>query len=355
FEACLHLGIEPDFELKKTAKPRDTFAPRKGKIPGDLWQQKASAIIADAQQGLWDKRAWMAFTDPDLNPLKGLQVRRGLTENTIRQAELGWVFGGVYDNPKSWGIKTEISEKTGEPKKIWVPSGLLIPGKLNGKIIKLKVRLWDPIGSLRYILVSGSDPGPTVLENRKTFCIVESELDALLIHQEAGDLVSSVALGSAQVRPSTDLHKKLLEADTILVALDSDEAGGKQAWQFWLKTYTQAKRWPVPIKKDPGEAFQAGLNIRAWIIAGLSNSTPSTKVRTGENNCEIEKTHTQRILAPEADSSGLNCLGAICGEVRYRPVDGSPYLWCEQQNKAVIDIQECPKGNWAKDEKGFPM
>ncbi|MDD5476381.1 MAG: hypothetical protein PHU03_07715, partial [Syntrophales bacterium] len=57
----------------------------------------------------------------------------------------------------------------------------------------------------------------------------------------------------------------------ILNALDYDDAGGKEAWHFWPEAYgkKKVKRWPVPEGKDPGEAYQAGVNLRAWIKAGL--------------------------------------------------------------------------------------
>lgn len=99
--------------------------------------------------------------------------------------------------------------------------------------------------------------------------MVESELDGLLISQEAGDMVGVIAMGSAQIRPDQRTDKVLREADLILVALDSDQAGGKEAWGFWKNTYRNARRWPVPIGKDPTEAAQMGLDLRVWVKAGL--------------------------------------------------------------------------------------
>ena len=48
------------------------------------------------------------------------------------------------------------------------------------------------------------------------------------------------------------------------------ESAGAEAAIWWLQRWPNtAKRWPVPVGKDPGEAIKAGCNLRAWLIAGL--------------------------------------------------------------------------------------
>jgi len=112
---------------------------------------------------------------------------------------------------------------------------------------------------------------PLVLESGKNvFVIVESELDALLIFQEAGDVAGVIAMGSASARPDAAAHDLLKKSDKILNALDYDPAGARAAGKFWPETYgAKVIRWPVPIGKDPSGAWQQGLNIRDWIEAGL--------------------------------------------------------------------------------------
>ena len=107
------------------------------------------------------------------------------------------------------------------------------------------------------------------IRGQESFVIVESELDGLLIDQDAGDLTGVVSLGNAQSKPDQETDRVLRQSRLILIALDFDEAGAKASWKYWLSTYSNAFRWPVPIGKDPGEAFHKGLNIRAWIQAGF--------------------------------------------------------------------------------------
>jgi hypothetical protein len=59
------------------------------------------------------------------------------------------------------------------------------------------------------------------------------------------------------VKPKEHAAELLAGALCILVALDHDEAGAK-AWPWWETTYQQARLWPVPKGKDPGEAFAQG-------------------------------------------------------------------------------------------------
>jgi hypothetical protein len=63
----------------------------------------------------------------------------------------------------------------------------------------------------------------------------------------------------------------LRSSKLIHLALDTDDAGAKDAWLWWGQTFSQAKRWPSIEGKDPGEMWIAGVNLKAWIIAGIES------------------------------------------------------------------------------------
>jgi len=87
---------------------------------------------------------------------------------------------------------------------------------------------------------------------------------------KAGDLCAVVAMGTATAKPDTATHKALKAGEVILNSLDGDEAGAKAAWKFWPDTYGKAaRRWPTIQGKDASEARLNGLDLRAWVIAGL--------------------------------------------------------------------------------------
>lgn len=196
---------------------------------------------------------------------------KGLTDDTIRTARLGLNPSDLYFDRQSWGLPAEVKEN-GKPKKLWLPAGLVIPYFLNGNIIRLRIR--RPEGEPRYYIVPGSDTKPMTWNlDKKTLVILESELDGLLLNQEVGDLVGIVALGTATAKPDSHIHTALTGADLILVALDTDEAGAKASWSFWPETYgAKAKRWPCIMGKDPSDAWKNGLDLRAWIVAGVSDA-----------------------------------------------------------------------------------
>jgi hypothetical protein len=114
------------------------------------------------------------------------------------------------------GVTQELNDR-GRPKKLWIPEGLVIPCFEDGKVVRLRIRCSDQRVGKRYILVSGSSNQLMVWNLIKTsIIIVESELDGLLLWQEAGDLIGVVALGSAQTKPDNYTHEVLLKAERSL-------------------------------------------------------------------------------------------------------------------------------------------
>lgn len=105
--------------------------------------------------------------------------------------------------------------------------------------------------------------------NRGAVVIVESEFDALLTQQEAGDLCSTVALGGVAKKPDVVTHNLLKKCSLILYALDFDDAG-KKAYLFWRQKYANLRPWPVAQAKSPGDAIKNGISLREWVLQGIS-------------------------------------------------------------------------------------
>ncbi|MEJ2727450.1 MAG: hypothetical protein P8185_02880 [Deltaproteobacteria bacterium] len=144
-------------------------------------------------------------------------------------------------------------------------------------------------------MVPGSNSAPMILGDEKFVeLVVESELDGILLNQEVGDLTRLVALGSAQIRPDMQTTECLKRTWKILVALDSDEAGAKEAFTWWLKQFPNAERWPVILGKDPSEAKLNGLNLRDWVFAtfpfleNLEERAAIIEYEGGKNRKEAE-------------------------------------------------------------------
>ncbi|MCG2772583.1 MAG: toprim domain-containing protein [Desulfobacterales bacterium] len=199
-----------------------------------------------------------------------LTEKRGLTVETIKAAGLGYLPLDRWETAPAWGL-VEILKDDGTAKKLWFPRGLTIPLCTGDQVLRVRIRRPKSAGDPRYFLVRGSDTRAMILSTDKpSTLLVESELDSLLLHQMAGDLVNVIALGNAQTRPDQQIADLLNQSKLILVALDADQAGAAESWGWWKKEhYPQAHRWPPVAGKDPGDMLAAGVNLRTWVEAGL--------------------------------------------------------------------------------------
>jgi len=165
---------------------------------------------------------------------------------------------------------SKLKNKKGGWLRLWLPVGMVIPYAVGNEVHRLRIRRPEMRGiDIRYYAVPGSGMSTMILRpEARAFVVVESELDAILLDQEAGDLAGAVAVGSSSAKPDEYAFNVLRSSLHILVALDFDAAGAK-AWKWWRSNFPDCERWPVPKGKDPGEAYKAGVNLRAWIKAGL--------------------------------------------------------------------------------------
>jgi len=260
-------GLTPeDFPRTGRKKEERTWKPKepdKNRVPEE-WSNSAEIFLEDCEHHLLANQEIRSY-------LHG----RGLKFETILAARLGWNPKDEFQTRTLWGLPPATDDQ-GRPTRTYLKAGLIIPHFKDGKVIGLKIRKANPGTGGRYTHVFGSDASPMVWGlDKETLVIVESELDGLLLNQEAGDLAGVIALGSATNRPDDETDRALKEAGLILVALDSDEAGAKEAWKWWKAHYLNFKRWLVFRGKDPTEAKQAGLDLRSWVLAGLPGESPS--------------------------------------------------------------------------------
>lgn len=257
-ETCLFLGRHPGPHKHSPLAP-PSWSPLIAKAPRELWQMKAKTFLTVAINTLWSKqgepiRAW-------------LKAARGLNDATIKKSMLGYSPMDIDEPRSAWGLEPLFQD--GTEHRQWIPKGLAIPLIQNNNVMRIRIRRDHPDDEPCYAIISGSSDLPLNIGHDKgAIIIVGSELDAWLLSQEAGDLCAVVALGNAQVKPDSETYKRLQNASVILFSLDLDDTGTKSSWNFWRDNY-QAKRWPIIKGKDANEARLNGLDLRAWVIAGL--------------------------------------------------------------------------------------
>jgi len=230
-----------------------------GVVDINLWLEKAAKLVDWAHGLLLENdniRRWL--------------LKRGIKKKTIIKFKLGWNPGrdgkDLFRPRESWGLET-ILKTNKQKKKLWIPSGLVIP-KLTGDTVE-RIRIRRPEGEPRYYIIPGSSMTTLALHaDARAVVVVESELDAMLLDQEAEDLAGVVALGASSTLPDRVTVSGLVKSSIILQALDYDQAGLK-ASEWWQDSFPQVVRWPVPAGGDPGEAYQAGVDLKKWIIAGF--------------------------------------------------------------------------------------
>jgi DNA primase len=282
--ACKELGKElaemEEYQAPKFKRPAaaGSFSPREITAPADLWIEHAEKFVEACHQQLLD------LGEGEGTPLAYL-LSRGITKETAIKFRLGWNQGekgkAIYKAREAWGLETVMSGD--KKKKLWLPIGLVIPFYLDSILRRVRIRI--PVEhrtaefSLSYYLVPGSSMDTFIINPAaKAFVIIEAELDAILVDQLAGDLTGTMAMGNSTAKPTSAAFALLSDCLHISNALDYDartsaegkyENPGGVGWLWWKKHFAQAERWPVPVGKDPGDAFKDGIDLRAWITAGL--------------------------------------------------------------------------------------
>ncbi|MCX5876626.1 MAG: CHC2 zinc finger domain-containing protein [Deltaproteobacteria bacterium] len=270
--ACARLGVEPQAAPAANQIPAQrqaqTFTPTQVSAPEDVWSTKAGAFVKYCHEQLLnnpDQLTWLA--------------QRGIDAVQVVKFRLGFNPANAWRERTAWGLPVELKPETGKPKKLWLPLGLVIPVLADGLVVQLRIR--RPDGDLRYFVVPGSNRAPLITRrDAEAFVVVESGLDAILLDGLAGDLVGVVAMGNDSAKPSADLFPLLAQAAHLSICLDSDatrknpttgkmESPGAKSSLWWLSQFRQAERIPVIGGKDPGDAFKAGVDLRAWVLAGL--------------------------------------------------------------------------------------
>ena len=212
-------------------------------VPTTAWQDQALDVVSNCQATLWSDAGTKA---------RDWLNRRGLAKDTVRKWRLGF-------NPRDQKLCG-----------LWVPRGIVIPCLAAGQTWYLKVR--RATGQAKYSQVSGGQValfGADTIANLDTVVVTEGEFDAMLLHQEAGDLVGAGTLGSASARLPDAWVPYLLGVQRLLVAYDTDVAGARGAAR-WESVSPRARRIVPLAGKDVTDFYLAGGDIRAWVQLALA-------------------------------------------------------------------------------------
>ena len=179
-----------------------------------------------------------------------------------------------------------------------LPRGLVIATRRRTGVVALTVRCPNdrPESRPKYWQVKESSNVPFVAGRAGLpVLLVESSLDAALVHQEAGDLCAAVALmGDMKgVDTATDAF---VRAAPLVIACPDNDAGGRIAWPRWKQAFPSAVCCPAVGGKDVGEMHVAALRleavptVREWVTSILFLAENSRL--DGRQNVENEQGDT---------------------------------------------------------------
>lgn len=263
-DACKELGVNTD---TNSWRQISAYAPSKAcqpEPPAPLplaWQKRASRFVADCAKRMVPESCGLAYA-----------LSRHLTPETVAELDFGWTPSDRYEERSEWGLVADENGQ-GKHKTVWLPGGLVIPSRSAEGVTGVKIRRskWHQgEGKPKYIVVPGTRPGLSLRNgSARPVVVVESEIDAALIWQEAGDLVDALALGTASRIPDTETMADLNASPLVMVSLDYDEAGIK-ATKKWHQ-FRNARLWPIAIGKDVGDMAGTPGLVRDWITLGLQS------------------------------------------------------------------------------------
>jgi len=204
--------------------------------PSGLPLDEASTLVDEAAGCLWGHGGESA-----LAYLRG----RGLTDETIRAAGLGFTFG--------------VSIPTRAGDRCFRFSGIVIPWRDGARLTRIKIRRIDD-GKPKYSEAYSDRPliypDPAVIRPGKPLIVSEGEFDCLLLGQQLPE-ASVITLGSASARTDPAVLSRMLSSPRWFIALDADQAGDSAASKF---PASAIRVRPPDPDKDWGEVHAAGVN-----------------------------------------------------------------------------------------------
>jgi DNA primase len=221
------------------------------------WSAHLVTLVSGAQRALWSPageraRAWLAG--------------RGLSEDTIRRAGLGYLPADGRDGP--WYLRRGIT----------IPM-LGVDGHCYGVRIRRPVPR-DSRGTSKYISVAGTTlPLYGIRRGSPVALITEGYYDCLLAAQHLPEID---VLTMNLCRPDGEWLPYLLSYRWLVVCLDGDEAGAA-GWARWAGLGT-ARRVTLPAGKDITQfVVDHGGDLGAWWQETLASVSAAVPAADGED------------------------------------------------------------------------
>jgi len=264
---------EPVKRRPRSVRPQvggkpDSLAEVAATEPGTAWRTWAGKLVEKARQAL--------AREPE--EIRWLESR-GIGTAQVDQYQLGWLAHDLRVDRRELELPVEAGKE-----RLWVPGGLIIPiFDSRGELHRLRIRRTPAarekfLSDRKYVWIKGSGNLPMVLRPSgplRGAVIVEAELDAMAVASAHPDVLV-VSLGTVAGGIDAGLRAELEQCPVILVALDADPAkdgklgAGPASVKRWRRSFRQARFWPMPAGKDPGDFVRDhNGDLHRWVESGL--------------------------------------------------------------------------------------
>ena len=252
--------------------------------PPAQWQARGRTFIAHAQAQLWANEQALAY----------LRRERGLSDDVIRAAGLGYNPREAWEPMEDWGIADP------EARAVYLPPGWVIPCEMGGNLQYIKMRPpakaladintvreakgWPPLEKYHAVkggLTAGAVYGLDGLGEHDDLIFTEGELDCLLLRQHVGGIGNVVTLGAAGSKPRAEAQAAIIRHRRVWLALDVDGPGQKAADGLaHLSQRIRLLRPPLSEGegKDITDAWKAGIDLCAWVVKRIGPRAAERRV-----------------------------------------------------------------------------
>jgi len=153
-DACTQLGLPVDEQARVTSARPIPKAPPLALPPSEAWQARAEAFVEQCEHALWSPAGTKALA---------YLHWRGLADDLLRTAHVGYHADGRHEPLAAWGLASEPTQKAvsqrpagrrdddwsdrlgllplPERQEVWLPRGLVFPWR--PKVVDLGLRLAD--------------------------------------------------------------------------------------------------------------------------------------------------------------------------------------------------------------------
>lgn len=374
--ACVDLGInlphrgaerqKNHVKMATIKQQKSTWLPRDYGKPSPVWQEKAANLLADCTARLANAPDAMAWLEA-----------RGISKEFATKYRIGFNQSSKDKDryrPRSvWGLDPKHGRGGKKVTSLWIPRGWVIPSfDVDGSLLQLRVRRMDEdiaafCDNIKYLPLDGSSSATLIVcPDADVFIPIECGFDAYLIAGAMHGKVGTICTWNDSARPDVRAHRILSRSSLILNGLDFDAAGEKQQ-EWWNKTYKNNRRLASPGDgiKDPGEAYEAGINIQQWIAdalprglrisLGFDGPKKSKKPEKAKNNAKNSEKNQQPQQEEESGSKIIE-VELISGVVIYITDDREQWNTLTSEGKAVFSSNELERlktatSSMSKDER----